>query len=96
MLRADDSFLWRSWGVADGFTESYSRTASITPGGTPTSGTARFLSMSLFDGYGIARIPDPRSNTQTNWTSTKRVYAAIGGTLWNTSLDSLREYRDGE
>ena len=33
-LQADDRFLWRSWGVRDGFTESYSFAISMTPQGS--------------------------------------------------------------
>ena len=43
MLHADDRFLWRSWGVRDGFTETYSYAVSMAPGeGAPTSATARY------------------------------------------------------
>jgi hypothetical protein len=52
--------------------------------------------MSLFDGYGVTRIPEPRGNAQPYWPSTKRVYAAAGGTLWTATLDALKEYRDGK
>ena len=33
LLHADDRFLWRSWGVRDGFTETYSFAVSMTPRG---------------------------------------------------------------
>ena len=52
--------------------------------------------MSLFDGYGVTRIPEPRGNAQPHWPSTKRVYADPGGTLWTTSFDALKQYRDGK
>src|ERR1035437_1800427 len=95
-LRADDGLLWRSWGVRDGLMETYSRTVSMTPGGSVYIRHGAVFSMSLFDGYGITRIPEPRGNAQPYWPSTKRVYAAAGGTLWTTSLDALKEYRDGK
>ena len=96
MLYADDRFLWRSWQVRDGFTETYSYAVSMTPGGSAYFRHGAVLSMSLFDGYSVTRMPDPRGNAQPDWPSTKRVYAAPGGTLWTTSLDALKEYRDGK
>src|SRR5579872_2173898 len=96
MLRADDRFLWRSWGVRDGFTETYSFAVSMTPEGWAYIRHGAVPSMSLFDGYGVTRIPDPRSNAQPDWQSTKRVYAGADRTLWTTSLDSLQAYRDGK
>ena len=96
MLHADDRFLWRSWGVRDGFTETYSYAVSRTPEGSAYVRHGAVSSMSLFDGYGVTRIPEPHGNAQPYWPSTKRVYAATGGSLWTTSLDALKEYRDGE
>ena len=96
MLRADDRWLWRSWGVRDGLSETYSYTMSMMPDGSVYIRHGAVPSMSVFDGYGVTRIPEPRGNTRPDWPSTKRVYAAPGGTLWTTSLDALREYRDGK
>jgi ligand-binding sensor domain-containing protein len=95
ILPADDRFLWRSWGVRDGFTETYSFAVSRGPEGSAYIRHGSVLSMSIFDGYGVARIPDPRGNAQPDWPSTKRVYAGASGTLWTASLDALKEYRDG-
>jgi len=52
--------------------------------------------MSLFDGYGVTRIPDPRGSAQPDFASTKRVYGGSDGSLWTTSLDALQAYRDGK
>src|ERR1700722_13074898 len=97
MLRADDRFLWRSWGVRDGLTETYTYAGSMTPGGSAYFRHGAVPSMSSFDGYGVTRLPDPRGkNPQPYWPSTKRVYAGPGGELWTTSLDALKEFRDGK
>src|ERR1700722_16874475 len=93
LLHADDRFLWRSWGVRDGVTETYSYTVSRTPGGTVYIRHGAVLSMSTFDGYGVTRLPDPRGNVQPDWPSTKRVYAGSDGALWTTSFGRLQEYR---
>ena len=97
LLQADDRFLWRSWGVRDGFTESYSFALSMTPQGSAYIRHGAVLTMSAFDGYSVTRIPEPRGNAQHSWPSTRRVYAAAGGKiLWTASLDALKEYRDGK
>jgi signal transduction histidine kinase/CheY-like chemotaxis protein len=95
-LHADDRLLWRSWGVRDGFTETYSYALSVTPEGNAYIRHGAVPSMSLFDGYGVTRLPDPRGNAQPDWPSTKRVYAGADGTLWTTSLDTIEEFRDGK
>ena len=95
-LHADDRFLWRSWGVRDGFSETYSYAVSVMPDGNAYIRHGSVPSMSLFDGYEVTRIPDPRGNQQPDWPSTKRVYAGAGSALWTTSLDGLQEFRDGK
>jgi len=52
--------------------------------------------MTLFDGYGVTLVPEPRGGQQPVWADTKRVYADAAGNLWTASLDALREYRDGK
>jgi hypothetical protein len=89
ILHADDRFLWRSWGVRDGFTETYSYALSAEGSAYIRHGAVP--SMSVFDGYAVSRILDPRGNSHPDWTSTKRVYVDYGGTLWTTSLDALKE-----
>jgi hypothetical protein len=96
ILYADERLLWRSWGVRDGLTETYSRAVSVTPGGSSYIRHGAVLSMSLFDGYGITRISEPRGNAQPYWPSTKRAYSLPGGTLWTSSLDALLEFRNGK
>ncbi|HEV3202666.1 MAG TPA: hypothetical protein VGZ73_32455, partial [Bryobacteraceae bacterium] len=71
MLSADDRFLWRSWGVRDGFAETYSYALSRAPGRNAYVRHGAVQSMSLFDGYGVTRIPDPRGNAQPDWPSTR-------------------------
>ena len=96
ILHGDDRFLWRSWGVREGLAETYSYAVSIAPGGSAYIRHGSVLSMSVFDGYGITRIPDPRGSAQVHFPSTKRVYAGAAGSLWTTSLDALLQYRDGK
>src|ERR1039457_1381847 len=95
-LHADDRFLWRSWGVRDGLSETYSRAVSVMPDGRVYIRHGAIGSMSLFDGYRVSPIPEPRGNAQPSWPATQRVYAAPGGILWTATLDALKEYRDGK
>jgi signal transduction histidine kinase/DNA-binding response OmpR family regulator/ligand-binding sensor domain-containing protein len=96
MAHADDRFLWRSWGVRDGFTETYAFAVSRTLDGDAYVRHGAVLSMSLFDGYGVTRIPDPRGKAKPDWPATRRVYGIPGSSLWTAPLDALREYRDGK
>lgn len=96
MLHADERLLWRSWGVREGLTETYSRAISIMPGGSAYIRHGAVPSMSVFDGHSVAQIPDPRGSEAPDWPSTRRVYAGAGGSLWTATLDALREYREGK
>jgi hypothetical protein len=80
LLHADERFQWRSWGVRDGLTETYSYAVSMTPEASAYIRHGSVLSMSLFDGYHVTRIPEPRGNAQPDWQSTKRVYGGPRGT----------------
>jgi hypothetical protein len=93
---ADDGVSWRSWGVRDGLAETYSYAVSMTPKGSAYIRHGAVLSMSLFDGYHVTRIPDPRGNAQPSWPSTKRVFPGAGGSLWTASPDALEQYKDGK
>jgi len=96
VLHADDRFMWRSWGVRDGLAETYSYNISVAPEGNAYIRHGAVTSMSVFDGYGVTRMPDPRGNAQPDFPSAKRVYADGAGALWTTSLDALLEYSDGK
>src|ERR1700761_6950436 len=80
-LRADQRSWWRSWSVRDGFAETYSFAINLTPEGHLLVRHGAVPSMSVFDGYNVSRIPDPRGDTQPDWPATKRVYSAPGGAL---------------
>ena len=95
-LRADDRFMWRYWGVRDGFAETYAYNLSVAPGGNAYVRHGSVSSMSVFDGYGVTRIPDPRGSAPMDFLSMRRVYAGAAGALWTTSSTGLQEYRDGK
>src|SRR5579862_8628593 len=96
VLHADDRFFWRSWGARDGFAETYSYAVSVSPSGSAYIRHGAVLSMSVFDGYRVLHIPDPRGSSRPDWPSNKRVYAAPDGALWTASLDAIKEYRYGK
>ena len=95
-LCAEDRFAWRSWGVREGLTETYSFALSMTPERGAYIRHGAVLSMSWFDGYGVNRLPDPRGSGQPHWPSTRRVYAAPGGTPWTATPRALLQYRDNK
>src|SRR5579863_892708 len=94
-LRADDQVLWRTWGVRDGFAETYTYRLSVAPNGEAYArhGAVRF--MSIFDGYGVRLIPEPRRKAQPYLPTLARTYTCPGCTPWVVSEGELREFRDG-
>jgi signal transduction histidine kinase/CheY-like chemotaxis protein len=93
---ADDQVLWRTWGVRDGLAETYTYRLSVTPNGKAYArhGAVRF--MSVFDGYGVTRIPEPRQKAQPYLPMLTRTYACPGCTPWVVSEGELREFSDGQ
>jgi ligand-binding sensor domain-containing protein len=94
-LRADDQVLWRSWGVRDGFAETYTYRLSLTPDGHVYARHGAVPTMSIFDGYGATLMPDPRSSVQPYWAAESRVYACPGCAPWVISDGELRTFQDG-
>lgn len=99
-LRAEDRFAWRSWGVREGLTETYSFALSVTPGQGAFIRHGAVPSMSVFDGIGVTRLPDPRGGGQPDWPSTRRVYPAPSGTPagtpWTSTPKALLQYKEGK
>ncbi len=96
LLRADDRPLWRSWGVRDGLAETYTYRLSVTPDGAAYIRHGAVRSMSIFDGYSVTQIPEPRQNAQPHWPSEARAYACRSCTPWVISQGELREFKDGK
>jgi len=96
ILHAGDQIPWRSWSGRNGLGETYSYNVSRMPGASAYIRHGAIPSMTVFDGYGFTRKPDPHGSAQPDWPSTKRVYAGTHGTLWTTSVEGLKEYRDGK
>jgi signal transduction histidine kinase/CheY-like chemotaxis protein len=94
-LQADDRFLWRTWGVKDGFVETYTSSIAVSPDGSAYARHGSVLSMSIFDGYHVTRIPDPRGVVK-GWGERERVQAGSRGALWAVAEGVLKEYRGGE
>jgi len=96
LLRADDQDLWRSWAVRDGLAETYTYRLSVTPGGDAYARHGAVPLMSVFDGYGVAQLPEPRRKVQPDWPLETRVYTSAGGAPWVVSEGELRQYRAGK
>jgi signal transduction histidine kinase/CheY-like chemotaxis protein len=95
LLRGQEQQLWRSWTAADGLKETYSFSLSVSADGKicVRHGAVPFLS--LLDGYSISKIPDPREAQRIERASSGRAYISRQGSVWLTSPDTLREFKDG-
>src|SRR6478736_6142317 len=94
--RGQDREVWRFWTVADGLQESFTFSLALTPDGglTARHGAVRF--MSVLDGYGVSRIPDPHRSGRTDWSGSARATRAEDGSTWTTVDGHLMQYAGGE
>jgi ligand-binding sensor domain-containing protein len=94
-IRAEDQVQWRSWGVREGLVETYTYQLSVTPDGNAYVRHGAVRTMSVFDGYTVTRIPEPRGRVEPNWASESRVYVCPGCAPWVISEGELRTFRNG-
>ncbi len=92
----DDSLLWRSWGVRDGFAETYTYRVTVAPDGKVYARHGAVRLMSVFDGYSVTRLPEPRRSNMPNFTSESRVYTCQGCTPWVVTEGELRQFWRGK
>lgn len=92
-LHADDRVLWRTWGVKDGFVETYTSAIAVSPNGYAYTRHGSVESMSIFDGYRVTKIPDPSGVRR--WVARERVQCDSRGSLWAVSEGVLMEFKDG-
>jgi signal transduction histidine kinase/CheY-like chemotaxis protein len=94
-LHAAERSLWRTWGVGDGFVETYATSIAVSPNGYAYVRHGAVRSMSLFDGYRVTFIPDPRIGAQLSMGENGRVRADSSNALWTVSEGALKEYKGG-
>ena len=82
LLHGDDQGLWRTWGVRDGFAETYTYRLSVTSKGEAYARHGAVRSMSVFDGYRVIQIPEPRRQAQPYLPLLTRTYTCPGCTTW--------------
>ena len=93
---AEDRVQWRLWGVRNGLAETYTYRVSATPDGSVYARHGAVRTMSVFDGYEVTRVPEPRRGAQTNWRPGEvRVYGCPGCAPWVISDGELRAFQDG-
>ena len=90
---ADDPNLWRTWSAIDGLQETFCSRVSVTPGGPVWIRHGAVSIMSVFDGYGVAYMPDPRQASVPHWPTTARIYADAGGFPATVADGWLKLYR---
>jgi len=87
--RAQETTAWRSWSVADGFSEAFVRTIVVGQDGKVWAKHGRIDSMNFLDGYQVQSIAAPPNLRQELWIGP-------GNLLWgNEERDGLM-YRQGE
>jgi signal transduction histidine kinase/CheY-like chemotaxis protein len=52
--------------------------------------------MTVLDGYGVSRIPDPHRAGRTDWAGSGRATPAADGSTWTTVDGRLMQYLNGE
>jgi len=93
-LHADDRLPWRTWNGKDGFVETYTSSIGVSPNGYAYVRHGAVQSMSIFDGYRVTTIPEPRAVVR-NWVEKGRVQADDRGALWAVSEGALKEFKGG-
>jgi len=86
---------WRFWTTADGLRESYTYSLSLDPAGRVWARHGAVHEMSVFDGYTVSRLPEPREGDRINWESNSRVYTSASGSSWTAAEGALKEWKDG-
>src|SRR5580765_3273115 len=95
-ILGQDRESWRFWTVGDGLQESFTFSLALAADGRVTArhGAVRF--MSVLDGYGVSRIPDPHRSGRTDWSGSGRATRAEDGSTWTTVDGRLMQYAGGE
>ena len=94
-VAAQDHDPWRFWTVSDGLQETFSYSLSVGPGGLVTVRHGAVRSMTVLDGYGINRLPDPHRLGSTDWSGCGRATPADDGSTWTASDGRSMAYRAG-
>jgi len=86
---------WRFWTAADGLRESYTYSLSQDPADRVWARHGAVHEMSVFNGYTVSRLPEPRDGERINWESNARVYGSASGSSWTAAEGALKEWKDG-
>ena len=92
---AQDHALWRFWTLSDGLQESHSYSLGLGPGGSVTIRHGAVPFMSVLDGYGVVRIPEPHPAVKVNDATRGRATSGANGSTWAVIAGNLMEYRGG-
>jgi signal transduction histidine kinase/ActR/RegA family two-component response regulator len=80
---------WRFWNQADGLPESYIRGVSRGPDGRVWLRPGAVDSMTVLDGYEVARLPEIRTGTISFQGVRARVYGGADGDAWTVEEGAL-------
>src|SRR5882672_496511 len=86
-------FDWRFWTAADGLEESFVRNMARGREGCIWVRHGAVDKMSILDGYGVMRIPEPRAGgVIQDWGRLARVYSSVEGEAWTVEDHALKRY----
>src|SRR5260221_13227630 len=87
-------FDWRFWTAADGLEESFVRNVARGRDGRLWVRHGAVDKMSILDGYGVVRIPEPRvGGVVDDWGRLARVYSGASGEAWTVEDHALKRYQ---
>ena len=86
--------MWRYWTSADGLEETFTAALTATPNGQIWALHGAVPFMSILDGYGVTRIPDPRLYARDDQLS-RRVQISPSGVPWAATDAGLAEFVNG-
>src|SRR5260370_24074176 len=92
-VSAQDQDLWRFWTRSDGLQETYSYSLGIGEGGSVTIRHGAVPFMSVLDGYGVVRVPEPYPTVRVDGVTRGRATPGANGSTWAAIDGHLMEYR---
>src|SRR5437868_479582 len=96
LVRGQEQHSWRYWTAADGLNETYSISLSVSANGQICVRHGAVPFMSVLDGYSVSKVRDPREAQRIERANSGRAYISRQGSMWLTSPDALKEFKDGQ
>ena len=92
-MAAQDHGSWRFWTRSDGLQETFSYSLGLGADGSVTVRHGAVSFMSVLDGRGVVRIPEPYPTVRVNGVTRGRATLGANGSIWAVINGDLMEYR---